>query len=175
MSLSATVGPAPHRLSAPDGPGTVPAPARVYLAPGRLYASGEDVQVTTILGSCVAVCIWDAQAQVGGMNHFLLPSGRTASPRFGDSAVALLIGQVLERGAHRGRLAAKVFGGACVLEAFRADQWSLGARNIEIAREQLEAAAIPVVGEDVGGDRGRKVVFHVRTGAAWVRSIEMKG
>ena len=92
-----------------------------------------------------------------------------------DGAVALLIGQVLERGAHRGRLAAKVFGGACVLEAFRADQWSLGARNIEIAREQLEAAAIPVVGEDVGGDRGRKVVFHVRTGAAWVRSIEMKG
>ena len=175
MSVSAPVGLAAHCLSAPDGPGPAPAPARVYLPPGRLYASGEDVKVTTILGSCVAVCIWDAQAEVGGMNHFLLPSGSPASPRFGDSAVALLIGQVLERGARRGRLAAKVFGGACVLEAFRADPWSLGARNVEIAREQLAAAAIPVVGEDVGGDRGRKVVFHVRTGAAWVRPIEMKG
>ena len=175
MSVSAPLWPATHRLSAPDGQGASAAPARVYLAPGRLYASGEDVQVTTILGSCVAVCLWDPQAEVGGVNHFLLPSGTPASPRFGDSAVALLIGEVLERGAHRGRLTAKIFGGACVLEAFRADEWSLGARNVEIAREQLEAACIPVVGEDVGGDRGRKLVFHVRTGAAWVRPIEMKG
>jgi len=174
VSVLVPLRPATHRLSAPDGQGRAAVPARVYLAPGRLYASSEDVQVTTILGSCVAVCLWDAQAEVGGINHFVLPSGSPASPRFGDSAVALLIGQVLEQGGHRGRLAAKIFGGACVLEAFRADQWSLGARNVEIAREQLEAAAIPVVGEDVGGDRGRKLVFHVRTGAAWVRPIEMK-
>ena len=175
MSTLASAGPFALRLSAPDGPGGAATPVRAYLAPGRLYASGEDAQVTTILGSCVAVCIWDAQAQVGGINHFLLPSGGPASPRFGDSAVALLIGRLLELGAHRGRLSAKVFGGACVLEAFRADEWSLGARNVEMAREQLAAAGIPVVGEDVGGDRGRKLVFHVRTGAAWVRSIEMKG
>ena len=175
MSALAHAGPLVHRLSAPDGPGSAPSAQRVYLAPGRLYASGEDVQVTTILGSCVGVCIWDATAQVGGLNHFLLPSGSPASPRFGDSAVALLIGRLLELGAHRGRLSAKVFGGACVLEAFRADEWSLGTRNVEMAREQLAAASIPVVGEDVGGDRGRKLVFHVRTGAAWVRPIEMKG
>jgi chemotaxis protein CheD len=164
---------AAHHLSAPDGPGHPPAIVRAYLAPGRLFASAEDAQVTTILGSCVAVCLWDPQAEVGGMNHFLLPSGRPASPRFGDSAVALLIGRLLELGAHRGRLSAKVFGGACVLEAFRAGEWSLGARNVEIAREELAAAGIPVVGEDVGGDRGRKLVFHVRTGSAWVRAIEM--
>ena len=175
MSTLVQGGPAAHRLSAPDGPGSAASAVRVYLAPGRLLASGEDVQVTTILGSCVAVCIWDAQAQVGGVNHFLLPSGRPASPRFGDSAVVLLIGRLLELGAHRGRLSAKLFGGACVLEAFRADEWSLGARNVEMAREQLAAASVPVVGEDVGGDLGRKLVFHVRTGAAWVRAIEMKG
>jgi chemotaxis protein CheD len=175
VSTLAAAGHSAYRMSAPEDPGPARTPARVYLAPGRLYASGEDVQVTTILGSCVAVCIWDAQAEVGGMNHFLLPSGGAASPRFGDSAVALLIGRVLEEGGQRGRLAAKVFGGACVLEAFRTDRWSLGARNVEMAREQLAAAAIPVVGEDVGGDLGRKLVFHVRTGAAWVRAIEMKG
>ena len=175
MSTLAQAGPSAHRLSAPDGPGGASRAVRAYLAPGRLYASGEDAQVTTILGSCVSVCIWDAQAEVGGLNHFLLPSGRPASPRFGDSAVALLIGRLLELGAQRGRLSAKIFGGACVLEAFRADEWSLGARNVEMAREQLAAASIPVVGEDVGGDLGRKLVFHVRTGAAWVRTIEMKG
>ena len=66
-------------------------PERVYLAPGRLYVSSADAQVTTILGSCVAVCLWDPQARVGGVNHFLLPSGRPASPRFGDAAMAELI------------------------------------------------------------------------------------
>jgi len=175
VSALVHAGPPAHRLCGPDGSWPAATPVRAYLAPGRLYASAEDAQVTTILGSCVAVCLWDAQAQVGGVNHFLLPSGLPASPRFGDSAVALLIGRLLELGAQRGRLAAKVFGGACVLEAFRAGEWSLGARNVEIAREELAAAGIPVVGEDVGGDRGRKLVFHVRTGSAWVRAIEMNG
>jgi chemotaxis protein CheD len=175
VSALVHTAPAVHHLSAADGSGSAAPIARAYLAPGRLFASAEDVQVTTILGSCVAVCIWDPQAEVGGMNHFLLPSGRPASPRFGDSAVALLIGRLLELGAHRSRMSAKVFGGACVLEAFRADEWSLGARNVEMAREQLGAASIPVVGEDVGGDLGRKLVFHVRTGGAWVRTIEMTG
>ena len=150
-----------------------PAGARLYLAPGRLYASTEDAQVTTILGSCVAVCLWDAAERVGGINHFLLPRGGTASPRFGDSAVTLLIDRLLELGAGRRRLQAKVFGGACVLEAFR-DTPSLGARNVEMAQARLAADGIPVVGSDTGGEFGRKVVFDLATGAAWVRPIEMK-
>jgi chemotaxis protein CheD len=88
--------------------------------------------------------------------------------------MSLLITRVLELGGRRSRLLAKVFGGACVLEAFRADGESLGARNVEVARERLRERGIPVVGEDVGGDHGRKVVFHVRTGGAWVRAVEMK-
>jgi chemotaxis protein CheD len=164
-----------HLLAPSDGPGRPHARPAIYLAPGRLHATAEDAQITTILGSCVAVCLWDPQAGVGGMNHFLLPSGSPASPRFGDGAVPMLIEKLLEFGARSARLSAKVFGGACVLEAFRADSWSLGNRNVEIARECLRGAGIPVVGEDVGGDRGRKVVFHVRTGAAWVRPIEMNG
>ena len=150
------------------------AATRVYLAPGRLYASAEDAHVTTILGSCVAVCLFDAHARVGGINHYLLPRGAPASPRFGDGAVPLLVERVLELGAHRGRLAAKVFGGACVLEGFRADAASLGARNAEVAFAELGAEQVPVVGSDVGGQRGRRLMFHVRTGAAWVRPIEMK-
>ncbi len=152
----------------------LPAPIRVYLAPGLLYASAEAAQVTTILGSCVAVCLWDPQARVGGMNHFLLPEGAPHSPRFGKSAVPLLIERVLELGARRSRLKAKVFGGACVLEAFRAGAQTLGVRNVEVARDRLHSEGIRVVGEDVGGDLGRKLVFDVQTGSAWIRAIEAK-
>jgi chemotaxis protein CheD len=69
----------------------LPPPVRVYLAPGLLYASAGAAQVTTILGSCVAVCLWDSEGRVGGMNHFLLPEGGPPSPRFGESAVPLFL------------------------------------------------------------------------------------
>ena len=159
----------PFELEEPDL--LLPPIVRVYLAPGRLYASAEAAQVTTILGSCVAVCVWDPRQRVGGINHFLLPEGVPASPRFGASAIPLLIAEVLALGARRARLRAKVFGGACVLEAFR-NSHPLGLRNLEVARERLTAEQVPVVGEDVGGDHGRKLVFDVQTGSAWVRAIE---
>lgn len=149
-------------------------PTRVYLAPGLFYASAEAALVTTILGSCVAVCVWDPLERVGGINHFLLPEGTPPSPRFGESAVPMLIERVLDLGARRSRLKAKVFGGACVLEAFRTSSRRLGARNVEVARERLLAELIPVVGEDVGGELGRKLVFDVQTGSAWIRAIRAR-
>jgi chemotaxis protein CheD len=143
---------------------------RVYLAPGHVFASREAVQVTTILGSCVAVCLWDDRARAGGMNHFLLPEGLPRSPRFGDEAMPRLLHELTRLGAEGGRLKARLFGGACVLDAFRASS-TLGARNVETARGWLDAQRIRVVEENVGGDFGRKVVFDPRTGAALVRVI----
>jgi len=147
---------------------------RLYLAPGQLHVSADDVQITTILGSCVAVCLWDGEARVGGMNHFLLPRGLPPSPRFADHAIPRLLEDLRRRGAQPSRLRAKVFGGACVLEALR-DKSALGACNVEAAREGLAAAGIPVVGEDVGGNLGRKLVFDVQTGSAWIRVINVQG
>jgi chemotaxis protein CheD len=144
---------------------------RVYLSPGQLFTSGDHVQVTTILGSCVAVCLFDSEAEVGGVNHFLLPQGAPPSPRFADHATTLLLRGVLALGAERGHLRAKLFGGACVLEALRTSS-ALGARNVEVARERLCAEGIPVVAEDTGGDLGRKLIVEVRTGSAWVRAID---
>ena len=146
-------------------------PSKHYLAPGRLYASADRVCVTTILGSCVAVCLYDPDHHVGGINHFLLPSGFPASPRFGDAALPLLIESVLAKGARRPTLRAKLFGGACVLEAFRS-QDPLGAQNVRVARARLQAEHIPIVAEDTGGDHGRKLLFELQTGDAWVRAIE---
>jgi chemotaxis protein CheD len=144
---------------------------RVYLAPGQLFASAERVQVTTILGSCVAVCLFDNEAQVGGVNHFLLPYGAPPSPRFAEHAVPQLMDRVLALGARRERLRAKLFGGACVLEALRSSS-ALGARNVDAARERLAAEGIPVVAEDTGGDLGRKLIFEIQTGSAWIRAID---
>ena len=142
---------------------------RVYLVPGQLYASAKAEHVTTILGSCVSVCLFDPEERLGGMNHFLLPKGHPPSPRFAEHAVPLLIEKLMGLGARRSQLRAKVFGGACVLHAFQAS--SLGADNVEAARERLAAEDIRIVGQDVGGGLGRKVVFDVQTGSAWIRAI----
>lgn len=147
---------------------------RVYLQPGQLYAAAQPSAVTTVLGSCVAVCLWDPIESVGGMNHYLLPFFAEAgqgSPRFGNVAMAQLVDRLAALGAVRARLQAKVFGGACVLEAFQARQGHLGEKNAAVAFKLLEELAIPVVSRDVGGQSGRKLIFHTDQGTAWVAKL----
>lgn len=148
--------------------------SKYYLHPGQLFVSHESYAVTTILGSCVSVCLWDPLTQIGGINHFLLPMDvgeDQVSLRFGNLAVRELIEEVVGVGAEQTRLRAKLFGGACVLEAFRGRENHLGAKNVTIAREVLAAADIPIIGEDVGGNRGRKLIFHTDNGSAWVKQL----
>jgi len=148
--------------------------SRIYLHPGQLFASAERSAVSTILGSCVAVCLWDPISKIGGINHYLLPlwTGQgTASPRFGDVAVQDLLNKLLELGSQKPRLQAKLFGGACVIEAFRNRENHLGTKNVQAAEELLEKEGIPLVGHDVGGCRGRKLIFHTDNGTAWVKQL----
>jgi chemotaxis protein CheD len=145
-----------------------------YLHPGRLFVSPDPVAVTTILGSCVAVCLFDPVARVGGVSHHVLhhgPEDATDSLRFGSVAVPELIEQVLGIGAKREKLRAKLFGGARVLGPGKKTGLHLGAKNVEVARQLLSAFVIPVVAEDVGGQRGRKLIFHTEGGRAWVRTV----
>ena len=149
-------------------------PLKFYLQPGQLFVSLENYAVTTILGSCVSVCLWDPVTKIAGINHFLLPSSSQdarGSTRFGDCAVRELIADVRALGAALNRVQAKIFGGACVLDAFRGGDHHLGAKNIAVARAELEQAKIPILGEDVGGRRGRKLIFHTGSGAAWVKEL----
>jgi chemotaxis protein CheD len=130
--------------------------------------------VTTILGSCVAVGLWDPGSGVGGLNHFLLPrwtGGDLESKRFGNVAVRALIREVVAAGGRRRGLQAKLFGGACVLRAFQNGGWHLGRKNVEVARQILLDESIPVAAEDVEGERGRKLIFQTHDGVAWVRSL----
>lgn len=135
-----------------------------FLYPGTLFASKNSYQIITILGSCVAVCLWDSVQEIGGMNHFLLPlwNGHgLASPKYGNIAMEKLIDKMISIGSKKRNLQAKVFGGSNVLNF---SQYFVGKRNIEIAKELLEENSILIVGQSVGGELGRKIYFNTQTG-----------
>ena len=148
--------------------------ATAYVHVGQLFTSPKACTVTTILGSCVSVCLWDPTTGAGGLNHFLLPQcveNGISSPRFGNVAIHRLLDELAGLGSPRARLKAKVFGGASVIDAFQSANESLGLKNVNVARRLLADAGIPIVAEDIGGAQGRKLVFQTGDGAAWVRKI----
>lgn len=145
-----------------------------YVQPGELFVSTRPTVVTTVLGSCVAVCLFDPRRSHGGLNHYLLPHGESGTPRsrrFGTVAITELIDALVARGSQPSDLLAKVFGGGDVLDAFRQGDDSLGARNVEAAYSVLQQQRIPVVSQDVRGQRGRKLIFHTHDGNAFVRLL----
>ena len=168
MSPPSSTAPARPVLAAPDLGGRT----QVYLHAGQIAVASEPAAITTILGSCVAVCLRDPDSRVGGMNHFLLPHHveRERSPRFGSCAIPALIDAVVRAGASRRALVAKVFGGASVLGALGGGR-NLGDENARLALRLLEEERIPVLDRDVGGTRGRKVVLLTDEGTAWVRQL----
>lgn len=140
-------------------------------------AQGAGVLVTLGLGSCVAIMLHDPQAGVGGMAHVLLPSrslarDATNPAKFPETAVPLLVERLTALGGARGRLVAKLAGGASMFaQLMSPGTVQMGERNVVAAREALRHAAIPVVAEAVGGERGRTVRFHVRDGRVEIRSV----
>jgi chemotaxis protein CheD len=147
---------------------------QVYLHAGQIFASSTPCEVSTVLGSCVAVLLVDPVNRFGGASHYLLPlegRGQSATPRFGHAAISLLLGRMLQLGSRRHDLVAKVFGGASSLAAATPHGPTLGDRNVEVARRRLEMENIRVVAEDVGGFGGRKLVFLTDEGHVWVRKL----
>ncbi len=150
-----------------------PAPGRTYLHPGQLSALSRGGPLSTVLGSCVGVCLHDPVARLGGLNHFLLPHAPagTDSPRYGDVAIRRLVEEVERLGGERLRLAATLVGGACVVAAFRQRARDLGRANVEVARAELLDLGVAVIAEHVGGDRGRRVTFDPVNGFVAVRLL----
>lgn len=149
-----------------------------FLHAGQVFVSAEAKSIVLILGSCVGVCIWDAVNGIGGATHYLLPiwdGTGTASPRYGNVAVSTLVKKLMEAGANRVQLRAKVFGGGCLFESLREPgsnkQQHLGSRNVEMALEMLTKAQIPVVSTVVGVDRGQRIVFRTDTGDAEIKVL----
>jgi chemotaxis protein CheD len=137
-----------------------------YLYPSAIYTSKESSIVTTILGSCVSVCLWDTKLEFGGINHYMLPlwNGQgLASPKYGNFAIPKLIDKMVFMGSDPGNLIAKVIGGGEVLVTNN-DTFHIGDRNIQIAFEILEERKITIAGKSVGGSHGRKIQFRTDTG-----------
>jgi chemotaxis protein CheD len=148
-----------------------------FLHAGQIHVSAHAESIVLILGSCVAVCIWDPVNGIGGATHYLLPSwdGKgVPSPRYGNVAVSALLQKLADAGANGANLQAKVFGGGCLFDVMREaspKKDHLGSRNVEIALELLAKERIPVVAKEVGGDRGQRIVFQTSTGNASVKVL----
>jgi chemotaxis protein CheD len=138
------------------------------ILPGQYHAAADDIVIVTVLGSCVSACLWDPLRRIGGMNHFMLPGvsrssdAAPASATLGVYAMEVLINRLLKLGADRGRLQAKVFGGASVLEGM--DALNVGTQNGAFVLEFLAEERIPVVAQDLYDVCPRKVYFFPASG-----------
>ncbi|MEY3263202.1 MAG: hypothetical protein RL717_679 [Pseudomonadota bacterium] len=143
--------------------------------PGEYYWTAKEMVIVTVLGSCVSACIRDRHSGVGGMNHFMLPSGGesdnplSVSMRYGTHAMEILINELLKAGAARQNLEAKVFGGGNVLAGLQA--LNVGERNALFVQEYLQAEKIRVVAEDLNDIYPRKLAYFPRTGRALVKKL----
>lgn len=143
------------------------------VAPGA-WAVERERPLSTLLGSCVAVCLFDPKLRIGGMNHFLLPSRTSAANADtdiilnGDYAMEVLVNGLLDKGAGKARLVAKAFGGGTIVSSIR---MAIGERNASFAHEWLDREGIPLVASDFSGPWSRKVVFVPNSGDAFCRRI----
>lgn len=141
-----------------------------YLYPGAIFTHKERHLVTTVLGSCISVCIWHEKARIGGINHYLLPlwnGDGLPTPKYGNVAIERLVEKV-RKIAGSGTLVAKVFGGASMWSQ-ASGALAVGDRNIEFAYNNLEELKIKIVSQDVGGGMGRKVIFDTESGSVLLR------
>lgn len=147
---------------------------KYYLFPSNIKVSGKHLYIHTILGSCVAVCMYDEKTGIGGMNHYMLPVWNgtgLATPKYGNIAIQRLYENMLQSGASAANIKAKVFGGANVL-GYENDFHKIGKRNIGLAFQKLEELGVEVVSYSVGGNRGRKIIFDTSDGVIRQRFIE---
>lgn len=144
----------------------------VFLAPGELVVVRSATNIRTIVGSCVAVCLWDVHRRVGGLNHYLLPRplpGQTGDNRFGSVAIVHLIEEVCAAGGRPAGLQAAVVGGGSPLASITVG--AVGDDNTAVALEVLNAYQIPVVRQETGGNHGRKLTFNPYTGELTVSIV----
>lgn len=142
---------------------------------GEYLASKRAAIVSTLLGSCVAVCLIDPVERIGGMNHILLP-GEACISRFDDvsryavNAMELLINKIMSLGGKRNLLKAKVFGGAHVVPCI-SEENGMGRKNVDFVLQFLQLEGIPILSQDLGGRDARRIYFRTDTGEVLLKRI----
>ncbi|MCB1969793.1 MAG: chemoreceptor glutamine deamidase CheD [Geminicoccaceae bacterium] len=142
----------------------------VMVLPGRHYVSAHPGEmIVTLLGSCVAACIRDPEAGVGGLNHFLLPAsdtgawgGTDAAMRYGNYAMEVLINDLIKRGASKARLEVKIFGGSNLIDSEAGAP--VGQRNVEFVDRYLDEEGLRPVARHVGGNIPRRIHYYPVSG-----------
>ena len=145
-----------------------------FLYPAALFASEEPHQINTILGSCVAVCLWDPILHYGGMCHYMLPywNGEgLASPKYGNIAIEKLLEKMYSFGSKKHNIIAKVFGGGEVIDT-KTPQFNIGERNIKLAFDVLKEENVKIASQSVGGKLGRKIIFFTYSGEVKQRYVQ---
>ena len=155
---------------------TSPPIERVTVMQGQALASaGQSIEYSTVLGSCVATCLYDPETRVGGMNHFLLSEPPANTPgakideHYGVYLMELLINEQLKRGATRSTLEAKVFGGGAVISGM--NTINVGERNTAFVLDYLKTEKIPIVAKDLLDSYPRKVYYFPETGRVLVKKL----
>jgi chemotaxis protein CheD len=139
---------------------------KLFLYPGQLVVTKKAMEITTILGSCVSVCLFDPINRIAGINHFLLPVNDKYNceiEKYGNTSMEFMMDKILSMGSNQKDIEAKVFGGSEIL-AGRNSNFNIGKKNIEIALNFIFDHEVKVVSKSVGGKVGRKVIFNTLTG-----------
>ncbi|MBV5321780.1 MAG: chemotaxis protein CheD [Sulfuricurvum sp.] len=140
--------------------------ASTFIHVGQIHVDEAPCAISTVLGSCVAVCLYDSKLGIGGMNHYLLPfwnGNGLQSPKFGNISIPKLIESMIAKGSTPRSIEAKIFGGAS-MNIGASEAMMIGKKNILVAREILNEYKIMIVAEDVGGQNGRKIQFDLERG-----------
>ncbi len=142
-----------------------------FIHVGEIHVGVKPTEISTILGSCIAVCLYDKVEQISGMNHYLVPlwnENGLQSPKYGNISIPKLIENMLNIGCKINNIEAKIFGGGNVIEV-KQEEMMIGRKNILIAKEILQEYGIPITAQDVGGTRGRRILMRSDTGKVFLK------
>ena len=151
-----------------------------FLRPGEVLVCGEPTAVTTLLGSCVAVTMFSPRLRLGAICHALLPACRNDPPcdpgqalagRYVECAIRLMLSELAACGVPRAEIQAKLFGGGDMFDTAKGSSHTVGRQNLEMALAMLEGEGVRLVAQDLGGRRGRKIVFHTHTGEVFLKRM----
>lgn len=169
-----------------EPPVSPPGVHEVYLQPGEYFWGDENYRLKTLLGSCVALCVWHPHLKIGGMSHCLLPTRRqgysgvrydAAAPemhtelsgRYVDETFEIFFHEMARSGTARREYQLKVFGGGDMFELADKSTVTVGERNLQMMREIVGRESIAVTAQHVGGKGHRNVIFELWSGDCWVR------
>ena len=151
----------------------------VRIGMAEMLVAGNPTVITTTVGSCIALCMYDPINRIGGMVHIVLPRKADHSKeekfdtliRYADKAVPALLSKLISRGAKKEFIRAKMAGGANMFPMFTHPILNIGMNNAEVVKKKLAELGVPLVAEDVGGNHGRIVEFDVGPGIMRVNTI----